>query len=198
MPIDPGDKVVPRDRIPANPSPTNISTSLTAARATLQIGGAARPDVDALMLEWVVEERINTPARFELVVQNWGTVGGAPGLRFDDRSLLEFGKTIELRAGSALLFGGVIYSLGAEFPGDGPPRARLLAADRLQRLAASQRSRSFSDASDSDVFARIAGDHGMQADIDLSGPTRKLIAQLDCNDLDLELLKEVLNELRQN
>jgi len=196
MPIIPGKKTLPIERVPIE-APTGVAAQALVARATLRVDGAAQPSVDALMLEWLVEERINTPARCELLVQNWGPVGRSVGLLFDDRRVFDFGKAIELRsAGGVTLFSGILCSLGDEFPQAGAPRLRLVAVDRLQRLADTRRSRSFADASDADTMRRVAADHGLQADVDLGGPTRRLIAQLDSSDLDFLRRRALLTDAR--
>jgi len=46
-----------------------------------------------------------------------------------------------------------------------------------------RRTRTFADASDSDVMNKIAQDHGLQPNIDISGPTYKVLAQVNQSDL---------------
>jgi phage protein D len=46
-----------------------------------------------------------------------------------------------------------------------------------------RRTRTFADASDSDVMNRIAQDHGLQPNIDISGPSYKVLAQVNQSDL---------------
>ena len=184
MPITSGQTTQSRGSRSA-PEPARSVAVQFSARATLLIGGGAHPEVDAAVLDWCVEERINSPARLDLLMLNWGTVGTTTGLRFDDHRVFDYGRPIELRCGNGTtLFSGTVCALGDEFPGDAPPRARVVAADRLQGLASPVRNRSFADIDDAGVARRVAADHGLQPDIDLPGPTRKLIAQLDCSDLD--------------
>jgi phage protein D len=157
-------------------------------RPRLRLEGSDHPELDEAILEWLIEERINTPARLELVLDNWSTTGTQAGMRFPDRQLLEFGRTLEVLSGPydpSVLFSGVIVALGADFPSGTAPRLRVAAVDRLQRLAETRRNRTFVEASDADVASRIAGDHGLQADLDMPGPVHKVVAQLNCSDLDL-------------
>ena len=51
-----------------------------------------------------------------------------------------------------------------------------------------RRTRTFADTSDADVFSRIANDHGLTADVDVTGPTHKVLAQV--NQSDLAFLRE--------
>jgi hypothetical protein len=182
MPIDPGTLGTLPGKIPSGLPPTKPPVVTLAGRVTLRIDGTARPELDALVIEWLLEERINCPARFELVVQNLGP----SGLRFEDRRLFEFGKSVEvLGPGGASLFKGLVFAIGDEFAASTAPRARLVAADRLERLAATRRTRSFNGVSDKDVILRIAREHGLVATVNLSAPTRPSVSQLDCSDLDV-------------
>ena len=51
-----------------------------------------------------------------------------------------------------------------------------------------RRTRTFADASDADVFRQVAGDHGLAADVDVTGPSHRVVAQL--NQSDLAFLRE--------
>jgi phage protein D len=51
-----------------------------------------------------------------------------------------------------------------------------------------RRTRTFADMSDADVVSQIASDHGLTPDVSLSGPTHKVLAQL--NQSDLAFLRE--------
>jgi len=51
-----------------------------------------------------------------------------------------------------------------------------------------RRTRSFADASDADVMRTVAQDHSLTPDIDVSGPTHKVLTQV--NQSDLAFLRE--------
>lgn len=51
-----------------------------------------------------------------------------------------------------------------------------------------RRTRTFADVSDADVFQQIAGDHSLTTDVSVTGPTHKVLAQL--NQSDLAFLRE--------
>ena len=51
-----------------------------------------------------------------------------------------------------------------------------------------RRTRAFADVSDADVASQIAGDHGLQRDVGVGGPTHRVLAQL--NQSDLAFLRE--------
>jgi phage protein D len=99
--------------------------------------------------------------------------------------VFEFGKAVEvLSPGGASLFKGLVFAIGDEFAAGTAPRARLVAADRLERLSATRRSRSFSSTTDSELIQRLAGEHGLLASVNLTTPVRPSVSQLDCSDLD--------------
>jgi phage protein D len=74
-------------------------------------------------------------------------------------------------------------ALRAEFPEGAPPRIVVLADDRLQDLRMTRRTRTFADMSDSAVMQAIASDHSLTPSINVSGPTHKVLAQVNQSDL---------------
>jgi len=182
MPIVPVPLVTPLEKIATGGSPINVAVQALSTRVGMRIDGTDHSEFDALMVEWLIEERINQPARFELLVQNQGPAG----LRYDDRRVFEFGKVVEVNsAGGDSLFKGFVVAISDEFDASTAPRARLVAADRLERLAATRRSRIFTRVSDKDVIQRVASEHGLFADVNLNTlPVRSSISQFDCSDLD--------------
>jgi len=63
----------------------------------------------------------------------------------------------------------------------------LLAEHKHNDLRMPRRRRVFDNLSDADLVRRLASDHGLSADVGISGPTHRLLAQL--NDSDLALLR---------
>ena len=158
---------------------------LSAARPTVEVDGKVVSSLtDGLSLVRI-HEGLETPATLELEVGNWGTppAGGSPDFRFLDRRELDFGRKLAVKFGSDTMFEGRITALEAVFPPGESPRLVVLAEDALQALRLARRTRTFEQKSDADVLRTIASDHSLQADIDLSGPTHKVLAQLDQSDL---------------
>ena len=69
-----------------------------------------------------------------------------------------------------------------------PPEVLLLAEDRLQDLRMTRRTRTFENISDSDLFQQVASQYGLQTNVDVSGPTHRVLAQI--NQSDLAFLRE--------
>src|SRR5205085_10330470 len=64
----------------------------------------------------------------------------------------------------------------------------VLAEDRLQELRMARRTRTFDNVSDAGVMEQIAGEHGLETDVDVDGPTYDVLAQV--NQSDLAFLRE--------
>jgi phage protein D len=162
--------------------------SFVASQPTFTVDGQDKPELTSQLLELTVREDTLGLYRCEAEFGNWGTVSGRIGFRYFDRALLDFGKAFVIKLGSITLFQGRVMGLRAAFPEGAPPRIIVLADDRLQDLRMTRRTRSFADVSDADVMRTIASDHSLTADLDVSGPTHKHIAQV--NQSDLSFLRE--------
>src|SRR5205823_15127015 len=68
------------------------------------------------------------------------------------------------------------------------PTLTVLAEDRFQDLRMTRRTRTFADMSDASVMQQLASDHGLTPDVDVTGPTHKVLGQL--NESDLAFLRE--------
>jgi phage protein D len=163
---------------------TNIP--LHSGRPALAVEGRAAADLAAALSEMRVEERSDGMARCELAFGCWGLApDGRLGYTLYDRDRLEFGRRIEVRLRDQLVFAGRIFAIAGRFPEAGAGEAELVvhAEDRLQDLRMTRRTRCFSQASDADVARRIASEHGLDARVELSGPTYPVLAQVNQSDL---------------
>ncbi|APR76886.1 Hypothetical protein A7982_02233 [Minicystis rosea] len=158
------------------------------ARPTINVAGK---DEDALkngLLDLLVVETTNGLYRCEARFGNWGKVGTDVGVLYLDRKTLDFGTPLKIKLGDDPIFEGRITALEAHFLEGASPEITVLAEDRLEKLRMVRRSRTFADVSDADVFQQIAADHSLQAAVDVTGPTHKVLAQL--NQSDLAFLRE--------
>lgn len=164
--------------------PTDTQT-LRAARPTVEIDGKVVSSLTDGLELLRIHEGLETPATLELEVGNWGTppAGGSPDFRFLDRREVDFGRKVGVKFGPDLMFEGRITALEAVFPPGESPRLVVLAEDALQALRLARRTRTFEQQSDADVLRTIASDHSLSADVDLPGPTHRVLAQLDQSDL---------------
>ena len=162
---------------------SNSTTLLRIARPTFVVDGQDQPALAEGLLRLVVSEDTQGLARCEAVFGNWGTLNRRTGYLYFGRDLLEFGKTFVVKSGTTAIFTGRIGALEAEFPEGAPPQISVLAEDRLQDLRMTRRTRSFADQSDADVIRQIASDHGLTPQVDVSGPTHKILSQVNQSDL---------------
>lgn len=155
---------------------------LKSSRPSVEIDGRRQAGLSSSLMAMQISETEAGLACCDLEFGNWGGPD-KPGFQHFGRDLLEFGKPLTIKLGEAKLFEGRISAISAGFPDGGPPKIGVSAEDRLQDLRMTRRSRAFADASLADVARSIAGDHGLQAQIDLSGESHKLLAQVNQSDL---------------
>jgi len=159
-----------------------------AARPTMVLAGQATTSLTDGLLSLTIAENTHGLYRCEAQFGNWGAKDNATGFLYFDRQTLDFGKAFAVRVGQDTLFDGRITGLEAIYPEGQPPRLTVLAEDRFQDLRMTRRTRTFTDVSDADVIRQVAGDYGLQPQVDLSGPTYKVLAQV--NQSDLAFLRE--------
>lgn len=162
--------------------PDGINPAIEGSRPSIEIAGQREGELTASMLRLDIVESEEGLARCALLFGNWGGPE-RPGFQYFDRQKLEFGKPLGVRLTDGGLFTGRIGAITATYPDGGPPQVGVLAEDRLQDLRMTRRTRSFADATLADVVRRIAQDHGLQAEVDLSGPRHRLLAQVNQSDL---------------
>lgn len=164
------------------------NSALLQSRPTLLFAGREDAVMAGRLHELLVHETVHGMYRCEALFNNWGAVGGGIGYLLFDRSILDFGKSFEVRVGDTTMFAGKIVAIQADFPSGAPPQIRILVEDSLQDLRMTRRTRSFSDVSDAQVIRQIAQDHGLTPQVDTSGSTHKVLAQV--NQSDLAFLRE--------
>jgi uncharacterized protein len=153
------------------------------ARPSIAIEDKRDAKLEAGLLRYELTDSIEGMARAELVFGNWGGED-TPGFQYFDRKLLEFGKKLKVGIGDTdILFEGRITAIAADFPEGEAARITIFAEDRLQDLRMTRRTRCFAQASLGDVVRKLAGDHGLQAQVDIQAPTVPLLAQLNQTDL---------------
>jgi phage protein D len=157
------------------------SIPLVAARPAILVSGSDQ-GVSTNLLNLTVEEAISGPARCEIILNNWSSTASV-GFLYLDRAIIDFSKDIEVLFSNIPIFKGRISAIEAIFPEDLPPQLLISAEDRMQDLGRSPNSRIFNDVTLTDVFAAIAGDHGLAAELDFHGPHLSIVAQLNESDL---------------
>lgn len=159
------------------------TTGLRDSRPAVFVGGADNPNLAAGLLSLLIAEHTSGLYRCEAKFSNWGTINNQRNFLYFDRRTLDFGKDFQIKLGPDSLFNGKIMGLEASFPEGQSPEICVLAEDRFQDLRMTRRTRTFSEVSDSDVINQVANEHGLSPSVDLSGPTYKVLAQVNQSDL---------------
>lgn len=163
--------------------PDGSSSGLFWPRPSLHVDGSDQPVLAAALLGLTINESVEGLYRCEALFGNWNPAGSNDGYVYFDRQLLDFGKSLQVRFNDATLFDGRIMALEGRFPQGTPPQIMVLSEDRLQDLRMTRRTRSFAQMSDADVFRQIASDHGLSAQLDVTGPTYEALTQVNQSDL---------------
>ncbi|MFN7937163.1 MAG: contractile injection system protein, VgrG/Pvc8 family [Bryobacteraceae bacterium] len=162
------------------------------ATPSLLVNGREQPSLAELLQSLVVDETSEGLSRCEMTLMNWGPRNGTNTFQFFDGQVLDFGKVLAVAlgsgAGAGTVFEGRITGIEGRYLRERPPEVLVLAEDRLQDLRMRRRTRTFENITDADLFRRVASDHGLQPDVDVTGPTHKTLAQL--NQSDLAFLRE--------
>jgi Bacteriophage probable baseplate hub protein len=172
--------------------PDSTVTGFYISTPTLKVDGTEKTDLAVELHSLFVEETTLGLFRCEATFINWGTKDSQPGYLFFDRQTLDFGKEFAVEFGppgsQSQVFKGRITGIEAHFPSAADPLLTVLAEDRFQDLRMERRTRSFADVSDSDVFSQIASQHGLSPQVDVDGPTYRVLTQV--NQSDLAFLRE--------
>lgn len=168
------------------------TSAFYSARPSLSLDGQEDPELAIGLLSIAIRETTTGLYCCEATFGNWGTTNGQVGFLYFDRRALNFGRTFSVEMGdgdaAARIFEGRIMAIEGRFPQQSPPEILVLAEDRFQDLRMIRRSRSFDDISTSDVVTRIAREHGLSPEIDIDGPTYRVLTQV--NQSDLAFLRE--------
>jgi len=161
---------------------------LAPARPSVAVAGRDSPSLAEGLLGLRIHEDAQGLYTCEASFGNWGTKGNRVTFLYFDRHTFDFGRELRIGLAGEPLFTGRITGLEAQFAEHGFPSLTVLAEDRHQDLRMTRRTRTFTEVSDADVIQRVAGDHGLRADVAVTGPTYQVLAQL--NQSDLAFLRE--------
>jgi uncharacterized protein len=159
------------------------SATLVASRPQVLLGGQVNDALTDQLLTMRVDASIDGLTSCEAVFANWGPTGATAGYQYADRSTLDFGKSLQVKHRDAVLFDGKISGLEGRYPEADSPKLAVLAEDLLQVFRLTRRTRTFEQVSDGDVARQLAGDHGLQTDLDMPGPKHRVLAQVNESDL---------------
>ena len=169
--------------------------AIIVARPTILVDDKAQLELTERLLDLLIVENVSGLYRCEAVFGNWGTVDNRVDYLYSDLNLLNFGVSFKIAIGIDTIFDGRIVGIEAHFPDGSAPELAVLAEDRLQDLRMTRRTRTFPSGvpsgemiTDAQVIKQVASEYGLEAQVNISGPGYKILAQL--NQSDLAFLRE--------
>jgi phage protein D len=127
-----------------------------------------------------------------LFATGFGATGPHDRLIWLDGGVVDFGKRLTVSlgpdGGQRTVFDGAISAIEAVFENGQQAMVVLMAEDAMMRLRMTRRMRSYRRVTDARIASQLAGEHGLQADVDVDGPEYDVVQQL--NQSDLAFLRE--------
>lgn len=164
-----------------------VKTGIQSARPDVSVDGKVRQTLSEDLLAMRIEETTDGLYSCEATFANWGAGDGTVDFVYLDRETFDFGTdlSIDLLGGDKMrtVFEGRVTALESQVPGTQPPSLVVLAEDRLQEFRMTRRTRTFEEVTDRAVTQQIANDHGLDTDLDVDGPTHRVLAQVNRSDL---------------
>jgi phage protein D len=145
-------------------------------------GSELTADVESQIESVLVVDRLAMPDMFTLVFRD-------PDRDILGKAGLEIGKKVTISVtsmasdGPEPLITGEVTSIEADYDTLGT-RAVVRGYDKSHRLAAGRKTKTFQNTKYSDIAQQIAGDAGLQADVDTSDGTYEHVFQVNQSDLD--------------
>lgn len=153
----------------------------------LAVGGEELRGAQDDLLSLTIDEDIVGMSSLEARFINLPRDGGSRNYPYLTRGVFDFGAEITVSLGprqdETEMFSGRVSCLSAAFPEGEAATFSLCAEDRLQDFRLTRRTRTFTDVATSDIAQTLAADHGLRASIDLNGPRRRSVNQLNLSDL---------------
>ncbi len=170
------------------PRGNGSNSGVQTAPPVINVSAQDNSSLSAGLLSMAIMENTSGLYRCEALFGNGGSFNNTIDFLYFDRTVLDFGKQFKIKFGSDTVFDGKVTALEANFPEGSPPQINVLAEDRFQDLRMTRRTRTFTNVTDSDVISQIASEHGLSPNVNVSGPTYKVLAQI--NQSDLAFLRE--------
>lgn len=153
----------------------------------LTVGGEELWGAHDDLLSLTIDEDIIGMSSLEARFINVPRDGTTPNYPYLTRAVFDFGAEITVSMGprndETELFSGRVSALSAAFTESEAATFSLCAEDRLQDFRLTRRTRTFTEVTTSDIASTLAADHGLRASIDLDGPRRRTVNQLNLSDL---------------
>jgi phage protein D len=121
-----------------------------------------------------------------------GALGAQQQLLHLDGSTVDLGSAVKVALGPdhqrRFVFDGQVSGIELILGDGDAPVVAVHAEDALMRLRMTRRMRTYSQVTDAEIAETLAGEHGLQADVDADGPRYDVVQQ--ANQSDLAFLRE--------
>jgi len=165
----------------------SATTVAYVSTPVISLGGQADAALTGDLLSLVTEETIVGMAWCEARFNNYGYRNGSSDYLYLGRDRIDFGTPIGVtfRTGDQTrqVFTGKVSAIQADYPVTDPAQVLVFAEDGLQAFRLTRRTRSFEDSSTADIANQLAGEHGLTPFVNLDGPTRAVVTQVNQSDL---------------
>lgn len=155
----------------------------------ISLSGQADADLTNNLLSLATEETVVGMAWCEARFNNYGYPSSSSDSNYLylGRDRIDFGTRIGVtfRTGDQTrqAFTGKVSAIQADYPGGDQAQLLVFAEDGLQAFRLTRRTRSFEDSSTADIASQLAGEYGLTPAVDLDGPTRAVVTQVNQSDL---------------
>lgn len=160
------------------------------AQCIIKVDGQNAPSgFQDSLLEVVVDQSLKLPGMFTVELQD-------AGLEWVDSSLLDLGKSVEIKVSQSgeggneedTLIKGEITSLEPNFSARGDTTVLVRGYDKSHRLHRGRKTRTFLKQTDSDVARTVASESGLSVEVDATGVRHEYLLQ--SNQTNMEFLQE--------
>ena len=162
---------------------------LKATVAVFKVEGEVRGDLSRDLVRLEVEEDTAGLRTLSARFLAFGPHANEPEERllYLDGDPFDFGKRLEVSLGAPederVVFKGQLSAIEVDFEEGAEPEVVVMAEDELMRLRMKRRSRTWEKKSDADIAQAIAGEHGLEAEVEAPGPTYDVVQQWNLSDL---------------
>jgi Rhs element Vgr protein len=175
-------------------SPILADTSIVSFGITSN--GTAIPDTYGIM-EIRIEQMVNRIAEAEIIVRD----GDASEKTFDitDSDTFKPGAEIEIKLGyenqNEPIFKGIVVKQVIKIDDHSGSKLQVICKDKSLKLTVNRKNAIFTDVTDSDLMATIAGDYSLDTDIVATAVTHKEVVQYYSTDWDFIVNRAEINGL---
>jgi phage protein D len=163
------------------------TTSAYVSTPVLTVAGQTNATLATDLLSLAVEENIVGMIWCEARFNNFGYRNNTPGYLYLGRDTLDFGTDLGVTFGAGdqtrQVFTGKVSAIQADYPAADAAQVLIFAEDSLQAFRMTRRTRSFETSSTADIAQQLASEHSLTPSVNLTGPTRDVVTQVNQSDL---------------